>query len=526
MKYPKFAVMIILLLFFAVGCELEVANLNQPERDRVLSTGGDVISLIGGSFNSLYYALADIDGIGPIISVNSFQHSAYPANFGMVEYSWIPRPAINNTPAHGFAMHFELTWYRAYRAISAASDGILQLDAQRFPIAADVETAARAFAKFIQGVSHGYLAILYDQAFIFDETLDPEVVYDLVPASEVFAAAAGYLNDAITIGTANAAVAVPAGWTGLQVENLGELARLARTYRAYFRANMPRTPGEVNNVDWAAVVSDIDNGRTRDFAPVAPATGSEWYSWNLVYMNFPGWSQLNYFIKGMADQSGNYQTWYNLPHASKHPTLPGDVPFLIITPDERFPQGSTIEEQQDNRGKYILYVGGEGHARAERGTWRWSRYRDDRYRGHYPPVPGATDNMDLLTVEHVQLIKAEALYRQGDLAGAAAIVNNTRVENGGLNPTDANGTNTDCVPKLPNGSCGNLLEMLKWEYRLESYQQGLSPWFFTARRWGDHMQGTFLQLPVPGKELEVLQRGIYSFGGGEPSSAPVGTYGF
>jgi hypothetical protein len=523
MKYPNFAVMIILLLFFAVGCELEVTNPNQPERERVLSTGGDVISLIGGSFNSLYYALVDYDGIGLIISVNSFQHSAYPANQGMEEYGRIPRVPINNTPAHGFASIFELTWYRAYRAISATADGILQLDAERFPIAADTETAARAFAKFTQGVAHGYLAIMYDQAFIFDETKDPEVVYEMVPAADVLAAAIGYLGVAESIAAANSAISLPASWTGGAIANLGELAQLTRSYRAYFRANMPRTPEEITGVDWAAVASDINNGLQRNFAPLAPGTGSEWYAWNFAYMNLPGWSQVNYFIKGMADVSGKYQTWHALPHGSKHPILPGDVPFLIETPDQRFPQGSTEAEQIDNRGLYILYVGDEGHAQPGRGTWRWSLYRDDRYRDRYPPPP---DDMVLFSHEHLQLIRAEALYRQGDLAGAAAIVNNTRVDHGGLNATDANGTNTDCVPRLPNGSCGNLLEMLKWEYRLESYQEGLSPWYFAARRWGDHMQGTFLQLPVPGKELEVLERGIYTFGGGNPFSAPVGNYGF
>lgn len=530
MKTPKYSVFIILMIFFAAGCDLEVTNLNQPERDRVLATGGDVISLIGGSYNSLYFAITDPDGIGPILSVNSFQHSAFPANFGMEEYGRIPRVPVNNSPAHGFAEHFELTWYRAYRAISAASEGIIQLDAERFPIAPETETAARAFAKFTQGAAHGYLALLYDRAFIFDEekpVTDEEgnlIIYDLMSAEDVFAAAAGYFEEAILIASGNEAIGVPSGWTGGQVANLGELAALSHTYRAYFRANLPRTPAQADQIDWDAVITDIDNGRQTDFAPNAPSIGSEWYAWNLVYLNFPQWSQVNYFIKGMADQSGNYQTWYNEPHGSKHPMLPGDVPFLIVTPDERFPQGDTVELQDSLRGKYMLYVGSEGHARPDRGTWRWSFYRDDRYRAHYPPPPS---NMDMLTVKHVQLIKAEALYRTGDLPGAAAILNETREEHGGLSPAGADGTNDDCVPRLPDGSCGDLWEMLKWEKRLESYQQGLSPWYFDARRWGDHMEGTFLQLPIPGKELEVLEKPIYSFGGvGGEWAAPVGTYGF
>jgi hypothetical protein len=51
----------------------------------------------------------------------------------------------------------------------------------------------------------------------------------------------------------------------------------------------------------------------------------------------------------MADQSGQYQRWIARPHWDRHPMLndaqDGD-PFLIITPDNRFPQGNTIAEQQ------------------------------------------------------------------------------------------------------------------------------------------------------------------------------------
>ncbi|HSJ24139.1 MAG TPA: hypothetical protein VK929_05670, partial [Longimicrobiales bacterium] len=85
-----------------------------------------------------------------------------------------------------------------------------------------------------------------------------------------------------------------------------------------------------------------------------------------------------------------------------------------------------------------------------------------------------------------------------------------------------------CVPKLPNGSCGDLFEMLKWEIRMETAYQGYfsSPWYFHGRGWGDLAQGTPLQLPVPGREAELLMIPTYTFGGiGGESAAPSGTYG-
>ena len=115
------------------------------------------------------------------------------------------------------------------------------------------------------------------------------------------------------------------------------------------------------------------------------------------------------------------------------------------------------------------------------------------------------DQPEILIAE-VRLLKAEALFRNGDKSGAAAIINETRVP-AGLNATDASNTNTSCVPKLPDESCGDLWEMLKWEKRVETSGYGLfgANFWFDSRGWGDLWEGTYLQLPVPCGEMEVLQ---------------------
>jgi starch-binding outer membrane protein, SusD/RagB family len=523
-RHKNIPLLILLLLIFVTGCDLEIQNPNHPDTGQVYAELDDVLDLIGESFNTVYQLLVNPDGIGPILSTISFQHSgSHSPYFGMGYYNRIPRIPIGNYPDDRYMEHFEYTWYRLYRANCNVTLGLRILDSGEIYIPPDQEKSARAFAKFVQGLVHGYLAVMYDRAFIFDETKDPGVVYDLVAAHGVFAAAALYLGETADLGAANPAIAVPGGWTGDAITNLGDLARLALSYRAYFRINMPRTPAEANTVDWTALISDIDNGLQRDFAPHASGTDSKWFAWNLVYFSYPMWSQLSYFIHGMADQSGNYKTWYDLPHEIKYPILPGEDLILMVTPDLRFPQGSTTTEQEENRGVYIRYVDREGLCRCFTNPWQKSLYRDDRYMQYYPDGGPSL----IFSVDHLQLIKAEALYRTGDPAGAASIINNTRVGRGGLSPAEADGTNTECVPKLPSGKCGDLFEMLKWEKRLEAYHQGLGPWYFDSRRWGDHMEGTFLQLPIPGKELNVLKESIYTFGGvGGEWAAPQGNYGF
>ncbi len=522
--------LIILFLFSSAACDFQIQNPNHLDTEQIYTNEEDVLELIGGSFNSLYYALTAYGGPGPMLSTASFQHSTFAAGGGMVMYSSIPRNPIDNRPDANFIGNLELIWYRAYRAIADATTGIRLLDSGRIQISQEAENAARAFAKFTQGVAHGYLALLYDKAYIFDETMDPYKVYEMKPAIEIFQFAVEYLEAAHSLAAAHPEITLPEYWTGGAVTDLGTLSRLTHSYKAYFRTNMPRTPAEADFVDWQAVIEDIEKGVAGDFSPFADGHLSEWYSWKLYYVNTPGpWSQVNYFILGMADQSERYKTWYGLHPYYKHPILPGNVPFLIQTPDRRFPQGEDEEEQRENPGLYIR-VGDQATSwgRPDRGTWRWSYYHDNRYESYYTDAAGGPT--PILTQTALQLIKAEALFRIGNYEGSAAILNITRETNGGLQPVlpvNDPASNTDCVPKLPDGSCGNLWEMLKWEKRLESYHVGLGAWYFDSRRWGDHMMGTFLQLPVPGKELTMLKESIYTFGGcGGEWAAPVGTYGF
>jgi hypothetical protein len=254
-----------------------------------------------------------------------------------------------------------------------------------------------------------------------------------------------------------------------------------------------------------------------------------WYNCFRDWATWPWtWSQLSYFIHGMADQSGLVQEWLALPMDEKDVYLPDGRPVLIVTPDLRFPQGTTVEEQRANSGQRFRIASasqqGDTWKVPTRGTWRWSWYKP-------PPTYGAINEKEQpeILLTEMRLLKAEALYRSGDLAGAAAIVNETRVP-AGLSPTDAGGTNAECVPRLPDGSCGDLWEMLKWEKRMENAWTGIAGgnWYLDGRGWGDLWKDTPLQLPMPCQEAEVLQiTPCNTFGGpGGEMSSPGSTYAF
>jgi len=309
-----------------------------------------------------------------------------------------------------------------------------------------------------------------------------------------------------------------------------DLVRLIHSYRARFRAQVARTEAERAAVDWDAVIADVDAGIQSTHLVNADWTAG-WYYEVLNYSTWPSWNQLAYFIYGMADQSGNVAEWLSLPLTEKSPFISDGSPVLIVTPDLRFPQGATVEEQRGNGGTHFRIASsseaGDTWKKPDRGTWRWSWYKAGPRGLDYTWV--GRFNQPEIYIAEMRLLKAEGLYRKGDLAGAAAIINETRTV-AGLSATDASGTNTSCVPRLPDGSCGDLWEMLKWEKRMETVWTGLAGanWFFDARGWGDLWKKTPLMFPVPCTELQLIQLlPCDSFGGPEGEwGAPTSTYSF
>ena len=522
-----------LLLASAAACaDLSVPNNNQPDQSRVVADAGDVETLVANSYLTLFYGYTWQTDL--VLSVAAFQHSAMAANLGMIQFSKIPREPIGNTTSDAYRNTNQEIWYNSYGAIKAAVDGLQATDPANpdgFSIidpatGADNTPRARAWARFVQGLGHGLIALTYDQGFVYDTDSDPTAL-EFQPYGEVMAEALSMLDEAASIAASNN-FNIPPSWFGNVGMDRAGFVKMVNGYQAYLRASVARTPAERAAVDWGAVIADVDasygcSGAVCDDLFIA-ADANIWIHGTHLFVGFGSfvgaWAQMFYQIHGMADQSGKYQEWLSLPVLSRHPLQLPSGPFLIQTPDLRFPQGADAGEQVDNPGVYIIYGGARAHVRSDRGTWRWSLYRDARN----DDMLGDEGESIMLSGRDLRLLKAEGLYRQGNRAGAAAIINETRVNIGGLNATDAGGTNTSCVPKLPTGACGDLWEMLKWEKRMENYEYGYGVWFFDSRGWGDLYKGTPIHFPVPARELQVLGLPLYTFGGTGDGAAPCSSY--
>jgi hypothetical protein len=514
------------LLFGAAACgDLAVDNENAPDARRALANPGDVEALISGAWINWWYPTYHYDGGGPWMSTSAFQHSAYPANFAMVHYSQIPRVSTTNSTAFNFYPQISLAYTYWYRAIAGVNDGLRAILVDNTVDLGANETRAVAWGRFVQGLSYGYLALMYAEGPLIDENTDLAAPQEFVGYNQLMAASMAYLEEAATLAGSNT-FTIPNSWMYMETDQMSsaQLAQMANSYKARIRANVARTPGErQNDVNWNAVLTDIQNGITSDLNFLMTRSGFS-YNYSLYYMLLTGWGQLNYFVAGMADQSGKYQEWMGLPIGSRHPNLPSGA-FIIQTPDLRFPQGATRDEQLANPGTRFRQQAtpGDFWGRPDRGEWRWSYYHERT--PHLQSIEGILPEMKVVEMD---LLAAEAHYYAGNRAQAAELINKYRVP-AGLNATDADGTNTSCVPKLPNGSCGGLFEILKWEKRMNSgMDHGLlsAAWFFDSRGWGDLMQGTIMQIPVPDLVAQLAGQPTVDFGGTLEWGAPVGTYGY
>lgn len=492
------------LLLLGAGCaDLEVVNYNAPDAARAISRPEDVEALISASYNTWWLGHTNHNGPGPFWSNQAFQHNAPWANFGMEQYGRIPRISTQNNPADTYYGNLARPWTFSYRAIAAIADGLKAIEKPEIQQALGATRVARAkaFGKFVQAAAHATIALIYDEGFLVTETTDLTQPQKPMGYKDLMKEAEKLFDEAIA--RCNTPFTLEYNWMSADVDNQ-LLARLARTYKARFMAQVARTKAERQAANWDAIMALIDQGITQDFI-IYMEWDVAWFNGGLYYSGRPDWGNLGNYIHGMADTSGNFQRWVNLPDADKSYQFADGTQFLYITPDRRYPQGTTLAEQRANPGTLYRATAPTGEstfARPDRGTWRWSWYKHGLGERYYRQDWNQPD----VRYREMRLLKAEGHFWKGQLAQAAEIINETRVP-AGLNATNAAGLNTSCVPRLPNGQCGDLWEMLKWERRHASLWTGIgnANWFFDSRGWDDLYKGTPLHFGIPCREIQVLQ---------------------
>jgi len=538
----------ILISLAVAGCDetLMVDNVIDPDVQRVFATPAAIEQTISTGYQACHNASAQNAEVNAQLLTMSLESYSQLNNFFMGPRGGIPRsPIVNIRGTDG--LHYS-TFSRYSRAGRLAANALNALDALLKDPTKTLGTPAqnlraRAFAFFALGCNQGWLAMTFDSAGIVVQGMPSSEIPELSDHGAVMVAAIRMLDSAIAIASLPAAAGtggfpLPDTWlSGNSHSSQANFIRLVRSYRARFRAGVARTPTERAAVDWAAVIADAENGITADYAPSSGGSTG----WNIGFIGSqmhvePGWSQMSLMYYGMADVSGGYDAWLATPIASR-------APFLVITPDQRWPQGATRAAQQTASVQPTglssrPYVSNRSVQDAPGDPWGWSYY--DFYRTKYIRNNSQTGPFPEFLKAENDLLAAEGYIRTGNIAAAAAKIDISRVARGGLpalsgvvlTASDPVPGGASCVPRVPqppnftSTACGTILEAMKWEKRMETAYSAFGAWFFDGRGWGDLVKDTPLEYPVPFAELDARQKPYYGLGGGGLSSAAKGTYGF
>jgi hypothetical protein len=528
MRRHRIAAAIGLLGVSAACQDLDVTNPNNPDRARLERDPQLVQTIISSAYAQLFDFWQDDFPVW-VLSTMADEFTSGFLDFGIHDMSKEPRLAFNNSPTYSNDDINLDPWQKSNAilsgladAIHAIEDGTIVRDA-----GADVTTRALAFAKLMQGVTLGHVAMVLDSAYLIDEDFTPEPPPApppaMTPYQDVLALAIEKLEEAIAIAdTAN--FTLPADpWLFVSGYTEEDVVELAHTFAARFLASSGRTREERDDAPWDQVLFHAERGITRDLNPNA-VPERLFHDFRRVAARqrtiTPGdFARLDYWLVGPADSTGGIITWVN------NDDVDDRRPFPMVTKDRRIqPEGPVPSGTTASFGKYF------GYHRAD--VWNASRgfYHRTYYFYHRAGRGNTweTGPQLVLTVTEKNLLRAEALIRLNRAPEAVPLINLSRVANGELEPVSVDGPPNvpGCVPRKirpgpMQGQCGSLWDALRYEKRIEGAGVDQTTAFLDARGWQSLVVGTPLQFPVPALELQLREQAIYSYGGvGGPMSAP------
>jgi hypothetical protein len=487
-----------LMLSVACSQDLNVADLNEPDQARVTASPADVQSLAISSVNAWYQASTYYDPWAAL-DVTADALTSNFGNFGMRFDNVEPRTPYNNISSNGDAEMAYQPWSRQYKALGQAND-VLRAVAGGMTLPGGT-AQYKALAQFVQAGSLMQLALLYDKAFVVDETMDVTKALPAFSAYPDVAKAAQAKLDAVIAATAGqnwsyASTVLPMPNAAVDAAHLN---RIANTLAALLLTYTPRNAADAAKVDWAKVLQYADKGigtgsagAPFDFTIKTDATS--WYSFIVFYENDPTWMRVDQHLIHQMDA-----------------TVPDKFDGTVVRPsgagDARLGDGVSGQDY-----KFENTVIGD----ATRGIYMQSPYSHTRYVYASQASPTSrTGNVPYILAAESDLAKAEALVRtNGDLTLASQLINNTRVNRGKLPAVSA------------TSGTAALLSAITYERVVET--MATNGFTFFQLRHDDALQnGTLRHMPVPAQELETLALPIYTFGGvGLPVQNVVPATGF
>ncbi len=496
----KKALLLFSIIFLAACKDLDTVNNNNPDRNAVLTTGSDLITVLQGGYIAWWQGVHD-DHPVVALSVAGDAYGMGWANFGAERFGEEPRTAYNNRASEetDYQQVVKDPWFGCLSAVSTANDVIMAIDnGVTIDNGGPQDQAILAAAHFLRGVSWGYLGLIFDQTYVVDENTDLQKPLGLVPYVQVIPDAVLELEMAIDLAEVSGINFVHEYFNGHRLGS-DEFIQLSHSYAARFLAQWPRTPEENALVDWTAVLEHAEAGLTYNFAP--EADGKFWQSYqSYVFAEAgigPFWARVDQRLIAALDPS--QPTRYPQVVAQGEPPLAN-------------PEATSADKRLETDFLYFP----TNNFPADRGEWHYSHYKHNR--NVTDPTfagDGSTSGpMPVFLAADNDLLQAEALWALDRLPEAIAIINaGTRVTRGQL-------------PPLSNGATSAVVERaIRYERAIELLSTAPMSLWFDRRRVGlrlDYLEvddlgglqiGTPAQLPVPAEELRIQGMEPYNFGG-------------
>ncbi len=468
--------LISLMLLFSASCtkDLDIENLNDPDKERALKNPEDVKSIaLSGFYN---WFMSNNSSISPRMAmwVMADQGTCSWGNSGMYHLSSEPRQVFSNSVSYTYAYIFEAYWEELYGNLVMMNNVLEKIyDGMEINIEGTDETEmVKASAYFIQGLSLGYLGLVYDQAYIMKQYSNPNTE-TLSPYMDVIEAAIVSLDSVVVIcNRPGVSFTLPDNYINGSLYSDVELVKMAKSFAARLLVYAPRNATENEQIDWNRVLAYANAGIETDLAPYMD--GSTWTSWFRYYTVRPGWARIDCRIINLIDH--NYP--WRFPDDGQNPSA-------------AYPH--------DQRLNTDFVFSAQNNMKPERGYYHYSNYEYVRYPLSITTSTGLSP--DFLVSEN-DLFRAEALVNTGDIAGAVQILNSgARVLRGELSPLAQDISKEDA------------LKAIFYERDIELIQTGFGIAFFDMRRRNMLQEGTLLHFPIPAKELMVMDLPVYTFGG-------------
>ncbi len=484
MKNKKIILGILLsLVLVYTGCRKfsEVENQNNPDKNTVLNSPEDIFGLTGGIINNWFQTTQEYEGMALALWVAADYGTCSWGNAAMKDISSEPRAAWNNDPAYAYAATSREFYLGLYNALSLSNDVLNQIVNEGIVIEGEGQTEmVEAVCRLGQGISLGYIGLVFDQGFIVDETVNLETD-EITPSPymDVVTQSMEYLDKCIEICNTST-FTLPETWIPGSVTYTNvELGQLANSFAASLLVYVSRNKAqnESKSTDWARVKAYAENGINFDFAPLADDV--VWYSLYQTYSIYGGWGQVDMRVLHMLD-----------------PNMPDYFPASGLwdeLPDEGV--ATSDDARLDTDFGYLSSC----PFKPERGYYHFSSYRYSRLDLYLETY---TEPNPVMYQAENDLLLAEAELRLGNLEAAVDIINaGTRVTRGELAPLDA------------GASFEEIEDAIFYERTIELFISGCGTPFFDMRRKDMLQTGTPLHFPIPGQQLDVMLMPQYSFGG-------------